>query len=308
MLDLRALRYFVRVAEMKSVSKAATSLYIAQPAISRQIKKLEDQIGVQLLIRSGRGIDLTDAGALLEIHAREVLERLSVIHNDVSACVDEARGLVRLAVSPAAGRILAPPLVMQMASCFPEVSLRVLESFTSVIHDGLRSKRFDLGVLHDPGDALHLKTETLLNELLFVIGPGNRNSNADPLPREYRLKQLEKLPLIMPVAPNQLRVVADSIAATNKITFNIVAEVDSIPIMKALVEEGFGYTLLSFGSVHEEVARGVLTAVPIPEVERKLVVAWNIEQRLTNAARETIKILHENASSMVRKGKWRGSL
>ena len=308
MFDFRALRYFVRVAEMKSVSKAATSLYIAQPAISRQIKKLEDQIGVQLLIRSGRGIELTDAGTLLEVEAREILEKLSKIHNDVSACVDEVRGVVNLAVSPVAGRILVPPLIMQMSSSFPAVSLKILESFTSVIHDGLRSKRFDLGILHDPVDVHHLQTKTLLYELLYVIGPGSGETSVEPLSQEFDLGQLEKLPIILPAVPNQLRTVADTVAAKNKISFNIVAEIDSISIIKALVEKGFGYSLLGYGSVHDEVERGVLTATPLPEVQRKLVIAWNIEQRLTNAARETIGILHENASAAVRQGKWRGSL
>lgn len=309
MLDVRSMRYFLRVAEHKSVSKAATSLYIAQPAVSRQIKKLEDDIGVQLFVRSGRGVELTDAGALLEQHVKDVLDQLSNIHAEVAACVDEPRGTVSLAVSPAAGQILAPPLIREMKKRCPKVSLKIAESFTGVIREELRAKRCDLGVLHDPEDDRYLEKETLLYEELFVIGP--TDARDDEQPREnYSAKEIEDLPLILPAVPNQLRILADEIAATHKLSLNIVAEIDSIPIMKALVEEGFGYTLLSFGSVHDEVARGVLTATPVvkPSAQRKLVVAWNSEQRLTNAARQTIVVLREIASSMIKQGKWRGSL
>lgn len=309
MLDVRSMRYFLRVAELKSVSKAATSLYIAQPAISRQIKKLEDDIGVQLFVRSGRGVELTDAGALLKQHVKSVLEQLSHIHDEVAACADEPRGTVSLAVSPAAGRILAPPLIREMKKRCPKVSLKIAESFTGVIREALRARRHDLGVLHDPEDDRHLDKETLLYEELFVIGPGSEIKRTPPK-ESYTGKELEELPLIVPAVPNQLRILVDNIAATHKLSLNIVAEIDSIPIMKALVEEGFGYTLLSFGSIHEEVARGVLTATPVvqPSAQRKLVVAWNSEQRLTNAARQTVVVLREIATAMIKDGKWRGSL
>lgn len=304
-LDLRALRYFVRVAEMKSISRAATSLYVAQPAISRQIKKLEEHIGVPLLVRSGRGVDLTDAGVLLETRARAVLAHLAEIQDEVSDCVDEPRGVVSLAVTPAAGRILVPPLMLQMRTRFPRVSLKIIESFTSVIHEALRAKRYHIGVLHDPDDAQHLTTEALLYERLFVVGPASEETE---LPNSYSAQLLEELPLILPMAPNQLRILADSIAAAYQLKLNIVAEVDSIPIMKSLVENGYGKTLLSFGSVHDEVTRGVLTATPIhqPEIQRKLVIAWNVDQRLSNAARETIRLLHQSTASLISRGQWRG--
>jgi len=307
MLDVKALRYFVYVAEMKSVSRAASALYIAQPAISRQIKKLEELIGVQLLVRTGRGIELTDAGALLEIRARDVLKTLAGIHDEVAACADIPQGVVSIAMSPAAGRILAPALVMRMHERFPKVSVKVSESFTGAIRDGLRARRCDLGVLHDPQDDRNLRTQTLLHERLLVVGPGGKDADA---PVSYNVEELEKLPLILPSAPNQLRILADDIARANKLTLNIVAEIDSIPIMKALIEEGYGYGLLSFGSVHEEVARGVLRATPVDRstVQRKLVVAWNPDQRLTNAAREVVGVLTEIASDMVQGGKWRGAL
>lgn len=307
MLDTKGMRYFVQVAELKSVSRAASALYIAQPAISRQIRKLEENLGVQLLVRTGRGVELTDAGALLACRARDVLERLEEIHEEVAACANEPQGPVSVAMSPAAGKILAPELIIRMHARFPKVSIKVSEAFTSAIRDSLQHRRCDLAVLHDPQDSRNIRTETLLKERLLVVGGQNKRH---AVPVSYEVDELGKLPLILPSAPNQLRLLADGIARANKLTLNIVAEVDSIPIMKRLVEEGYGYSLLSFGSIHEELARGSLCAAPVKDdgVQRELVVAWGVDQRLTNAAREATRVLKEIATEMVDTGTWRGAI
>src|SRR3546814_14168642 len=136
-MDTRALRYFVHVAQLKSFSRAAAHLRIAQPALSRQIRNLEDELGVQLLTRSVRGVQMTEAGALLLERAEVILDQIKKARLEVAAEAGEPSGRLTLAVTPAAGPMLVPPLVERCEASFPKVSLRFVEGLPGVLHNAL---------------------------------------------------------------------------------------------------------------------------------------------------------------------------
>src|SRR6267154_1681195 len=100
-MDLRTLRYFVYVAEARSFSKASLQLRVAQPALSRQIRKLEDELGVELVLRTGRQLELTDAGLLLLQRAHSLMRQVAQTEDDVRAHGSRIRGTMTLGGSPA---------------------------------------------------------------------------------------------------------------------------------------------------------------------------------------------------------------
>ncbi|MGE3144695.1 MAG: LysR family transcriptional regulator, partial [Pseudorhodoplanes sp.] len=126
-MDFRELRYFSFVAELKSFSRAAAQLRIAQPALSRCVRQLEEELGVTLFDRHGRGVTLTEAGQTLYERAQTLLQGLRQARDDVATTSAVPRGSLRLAVPPAAGQGLAPSLIERYHALYPQVSIHIHE-------------------------------------------------------------------------------------------------------------------------------------------------------------------------------------
>lgn len=307
-LDLKSLTCFVRVVELRSFSKAALALRIAQPAISRHIQKLEMQLNLKLLVRSVRGVDVTDGGQVLYERAIAILQEVADLPSEVRAREDEPRGVVLMGVSPGAGKIIVPPMIERMRQLYPKLNVRIVEGFTGIIQQGLQELKFDLGLLYFTEKRPSVEFELLLHEPLFVIGQGKKEKEAARR-AVYGLKDLVNLPLILPARPNQSRVQMEDLMASENLALNVSMEVDSIPIQKSLVQRGHGMAILSYGAVHEEVERGVLSASPIRSVDafRKLIIARNTERRSTVAIRTVTKLVREIAYDLVTRGEWPGA-
>ena len=129
-MDLRALRYFVHVAEARSFSKAAVQLRIAQPALSRQIRKLEDEVGIALILRTRRQLELTDAGLLLLQRAHSLLRQAAQTADDVRAHGSRVQGTLTLGVSPTICEALVPRIARECATLHPELHLNFVEGFS----------------------------------------------------------------------------------------------------------------------------------------------------------------------------------
>lgn len=310
-MDLRALAYFVHVAQLKSFSRAASQLRIAQPAISRQIRKLEDELGVTLFVRSPSGAELTQAGAQMLDRAEVLLRHAEQLRLDIMAEAREPGGPLTLAVTPATGPIIVPPLMARLKERFPQISLKVVEALTSTIHEGLLKDHVDLGLLYDADDASGLRYEPLVTEPLFVIGPATTSGGKGrAAPSRLDISDLESLPFLLPSRPNSPRPAVDAMAAAHGIGLTVVAEIDGMAIIKRLIAQGFGYGILNYGSVHDEVERGILTATPvgIPILDRQLALAYRAGRHPSKALIEVAALLRILVRELVTTGVWRGTL
>src|ERR1035437_2953674 len=148
-MELRTLRYFIYVAEARSFSKASVHLRIAQPALSRQIRKLEDEVGVPLILRTGRQLELTEAGALLLTRAAMLLRQKSQTIEDVRTFASNLGGLVTIGVSPATFEVLAPLIVRNCAVAYPNIRISFVEGFSGLIFNQLLNQELTLCVLHN---------------------------------------------------------------------------------------------------------------------------------------------------------------
>ena len=213
-MDFRDLRYFSYVAELKSFSRAATQLRISQPAISRCVSALETELGATLFQRHGRGVTLTEAGQTLYDRAQVLLDGLKQASEDVATTGIVPRGHLRLAVPPAAGEVLLPPLLARYRALYPQVSIHLHEGFSGYLNEWLMSGRVDIAVMHNPVPHRSLEIQHLLTEHMFVIVPGPRGEGFHGWPQAeaYQNKDLAKLPLILPSRPHSLRMLMEQLA------------------------------------------------------------------------------------------------
>ena len=292
LMDFRALRYFVHAARFKSLSKAAGHLSVAQPAVSRQIRKLEDELGQVLLIRSPLGAELTASGAALLERAEVILRLAEDARIDLMTHDDNPGGRVTFAVTPAAGLLLVAPLIERMRAAYPRLKLRVVEGITQDIQEMLLKDEVDIGLLNDPVDHALISTELLYVEPLYAVGPGTERDGGVACLSDERLalSDLEGLPMLLPDRQSALRVLVDSVTTEASVHLNLLEEVNSVAITKRLVERGLGYTISSFGYVNEEVRRGALAIVPVrsTELARRLTIARRSDRHPTRGTEVVI--------------------
>ncbi|MDJ0702623.1 MAG: LysR substrate-binding domain-containing protein [Leptolyngbyaceae cyanobacterium MO_188.B28] len=181
-MELHSLRYFVAVAEELHFGRAATRLHITQPALSRQIRGLEAELGIELLKRTKRTVELTEAGATFLVEVRKALQQVeSAIHMAQRVARGEI-GALRIAFTASAMHTVLPKILKQFRDRYPKVTLEMTELCTLDQVDALRTEIVDVGFLHPPIEAPFLKLYALQGEKLIVALP-----QTHPLARQQHL-------------------------------------------------------------------------------------------------------------------------
>jgi LysR family nitrogen assimilation transcriptional regulator len=308
-MELRELRNFMQVARAGSVSRAAAELRLAQPALSRQIRKLEHEFGVPLFARHGRGVRLSAAGSLLLERAEAIALLVHQTREEIKEDRSPAGGRLALGVPPAAGRLLVGPFAERFHAAWPRSTLYAREGVTSSLQEWLIEKRIDLAILHNPPHLESLDISPVLTERMLVIGPPAPRGKG-PKPRAtLRIRDLGDLPLILPSMAHNNRRLVEHAALEHGVRLRIRSEVDSVAFAKAMVEQGLGYTILTYASVEDEVARGRLTAYPIvrPTLATKVTIVRLRDSQPPKLIREAQAMLHETCRLLVRSRRWAGA-
>jgi LysR family nitrogen assimilation transcriptional regulator len=264
-MTLAQLSNFIRIAELKSLSKAAATLRIAQPALSRQVRNLEHELGSLLLIRHAWGVTLTAAGEILLERARRVLLESDSAKDAILTLSAEPRGRVAIGMPTSLARALIPPLARRLRDKYPKLRPHFMDGFSAALHTRAISGDLDLAILYDDRAIGPLAATPLLTEPLMLIGPPGEDEEGFALPR------IRRLSLVLPARPNRLRLIFDQLAALSMEDEVDIIEVDSFSALIALVEDGSAYTLLPFSSVRDNVVLGTLNAHKIKEAE-----AWRV--------------------------------
>jgi LysR family transcriptional regulator, nitrogen assimilation regulatory protein len=296
-MDLRALRYFVHVAEARSFSKAALQLRVAQPALSRQVRKLEDELGVELILRSSRQIELTEPGLLLLQRAHSLMRQARQMADDVRAHGSSVRGTMTLGVSPSTCDILGPLIVRECAIRHPELRLNFVEGVSGYIFNRLVAQELTLCLMHNPPRHQGIEIQPLLTERMYLVGPGPRSGGLPPaMPR----MKLDRVPLILPNGTHALRMMIERAVAEEGGELNVAVQVDGFATTKALVAAGLGYTVLPYSSVREQVENGELSAAYLrtPDMSWTLSVAYRRDQRTALAVKAVRDVIAIAVDSM----------
>lgn len=307
-MDLRKLRYFVHVAELGGFGRAARSLGVAQPALSRHVRDLERELGVRLLHRNGRGVLLTDAGMHLLPRAKSIVEDAERAAREVQAFSAMPVGTVAIGVPPSVSQILLTPFVRRSQARYPGIQLRIVEGFSGYIQEWLLTGRIDVAVLYGQRRNPAVASEELLVEDMCLVGAASDpRMAADEVP----LSSLAGLPLILPSRPHGLRLLVDGVTAASRVDLVVTVEIDALPTIKDLVATTGAYTILPFSAVHREVTAGLLRAAPIvdPPIPRTLLLATSIQRSPSLATQCITALVREQVAELVQAGLWlrRGS-
>ncbi|WP_439678420.1 LysR family transcriptional regulator [Embleya sp. MST-111070] len=302
-MDVKQLRALVTVAETGSVTRAAELLHLVQPAVTRQIRSLEEELGVSLFERTRHGMQPTSAGTTMVERARRALNELERARAEIRPTPGVVTGIVTVGLLDSAGALLAEPLASAVLRDHPGIDLRLLTAYSGHLQQWLDDGDLDLTLLYNLAGTPSLDAEPLVREKLWAVAPASAGLRADhPVPFQEALAH----PLIAPTAGHGLRTVIDRAAARARVKMNIVVQTNSMPLQKRLVRAGHGWTILPGVGIAEDVADSSLSAAPLrdPEVWRSIVLATGRTGRVTPAARVVAAELARGVRSAVREGRW----
>jgi DNA-binding transcriptional LysR family regulator len=262
-VDVRGLRCFLAVVAAGSVSRAAQLLHLAQPALSLQIRHLEETLGVTLFNRSHKGVTPTAAGLRLENHAREILKRLDIACEDVRDQTANPEGRVAIGLPQSMAKILVVPLVREALRRWPRVRLQIIELSTGYIPNHVLSGHLDMGLTFQARTGSGLLFEHMGDEeLVLVAQPGRLGAGGQPR-RTVRLRGLRRYPMILPAREHSLRTLIDGHMRTHGVELAVLAEVNAISELIALAAAGVGCSILSYAAIQAELRHGSLSAARI---------------------------------------------
>lgn len=241
-MDARSLRYFVQVSDSRSFSKAANFLRIGQPALSRCVQHLEDELGVQLFHRTRHGVELTLAGQILRTRSKFILDQLGQLSDEVRAHADDVTGTAIVGVPAAAGQIIVPEVMRLLKEQYSGVRLHIVEGLSSETYDRLLGRTVQIGLMYDASAHRDLSCEPLVVEDVCLVG---RRDKIQALGTVKDIAQIENLPLILPTSPNSRRLLVEKVFRERGVMLNVAAEIDGFATTRALLSAGFGYSLMT---------------------------------------------------------------
>ncbi|GBQ64361.1 LysR family transcriptional regulator [Ameyamaea chiangmaiensis NBRC 103196] len=292
-MELSQLKTFVQVASSGSLSKAGAVLRTAQPALSRQIRLLEEELGIRLFDRHGRGMALTDAGRQVLQDAGRVLTAVDQLKENISYTQSRLSGTVTLGLPPTLSDIISVPLIIEAKEKHPELKIHLIDSYTGYLLEYLMKGEIDCAILYDPRGTHPLRSEFLANEELFLVSPYDPQIECgDTIPFHQALP----LVTLLPSRQHGLRRILDDLASRVSLEFTPQVEADSFPALKDLVVRGFGYTILPIASLHHEIHENKMSIRRIenPSPRRRLFLSYPPNKpanRNVNFVSEVIKKL-----------------
>jgi len=303
-MDIRQLRTFRTVAELGSLSKAADRLRIAQPGLSRQIRLLEQELRVQLFVRNGRGMLLTGAGRMLLDRTEGLVRQIEQMRDDIQSAGGNPSGSVVLGLVPTVSAVLSGRLAARILAEFPDISLRIVESYGGHLVEWLHRGEMDLAITYGPAIDLHLTAQSIGYEEIAVVGPPGSGLRAR---KQVDLDWLLKQKLILPSMAHGLRALLEKAVVRRKMTLKALMEVDSYRAQISLMEEGVGYTLLPASAIRAELAakRLEMAVLVNPTITRELVLGSPVASAPPIAQTAVSTVIMSEIEQMSRQGCWK---
>ncbi len=305
-MELRQLRYFVRVVELGSFSRAALDLQLVQSALSQQVSRLEGELATRLLQRTHQGVTPTEAGLAFFREAQLALRHAE----EAQRAAREARlsGSASVGLAPTTAAVLGLPLMRAMRERHPEVRLHMVEGLSGHLSAMLNARQLDLAVLFDTHPARRWSVMPLLTEKLFLIRA--QTPGATPAPRRVRLAQLKGVPLILPSGPHGLRSTLNAAFARARIKPTVAAEIDSLAMLMDAVGAGLGCTLQPWAAVArfaDAAQRFQMSEIADAPAGRLNSLCSLSDDELSPAALAARVVLADCARSLVGQERWGGA-
>lgn len=259
-MQFRQLRYFVKIVEAGSFSRASATIHVAQPALSQQIAELEDRLGVKLLNRSARGVTATAAGEVLYREASSILHQLDLLPMVAKSQSGEPEGTVSVGIASSLAPILIGSLIAHVKIALPKVKIKISDGDSETLENRVDASSLDLAVIYEDELVSKFAREPLFRQKLCLVG-------AQPFAESGRLsmtlEDIARLPLTLPGLPNGRRALIDRTFAEHGLTPNVVAETDSLSSELLTVRTGIAHTLLPVTNPKTFLDQGFAQPLPI---------------------------------------------
>ncbi len=311
-MELRQLRYFVAIVDHGSLSRAAQVLHVAQPALTQQLRQLEEELGAQLMHRSAQGVLSTDAGKLFYEHAQAILKQVGDARSAVNQSATRPAGSVSLALPHSISGALALPLLMATRERYPEITLQLTEELSGNLTEQLKSGRINLAVQFDDGQLGPFACTPLVEETMmylclrgspFAPPAGGKAGSGIALARALAN------PLILPGLQHGVRPRIENVARSAGLRIENVIEINSLAILKSALLADMGATILPLAPLLAEVERGDLLATPIDNaaMSRTVTLCASKNIPLTNATAAVSRLVQEVTRELCGSGRWLGA-
>lgn len=319
-MDLRTLRYFIAVLEAGSLSRAAGSVYIAQPALSARIKRLEDELGAQLFDRSHTGVTPTPAGIQLYEDARRLLSDADGMRERIQRLPKGPEGSVTVALPFLLASLLSGPLLMRLRRTHPRILVFMLDDLSLSVRQAMMDRRADIGILVDTPAADGLHCRGLARENIYFCGhdaegvaaPLLRPTRARGTSAPRRLPDIHfedaiRLPLVLQSRRFAIRRQVEESALALQKPLEIAYEHDSTRVIRSLYLNGAGFTFTpacTLGTAPARSARWIAARVIRPELLRTYTVATPADKPLRDTVRIVMQALAGEARALITRGRW----
>lgn len=293
-MSWRRLKMFLTVASVGNLSRAANLLGTSQPSLSRQIAAIERDIGAKLFVRTGRGIEPTEAGVAFRVHAEGMVKAMESAIDALGQIGGQVRGEVRLGLPPTVAHVLAVPLIDALQAHFPEVKVTIMEGYSGHVLEWLSQGRVDIGVLYATRQTSDLQADLLAEEELHLIASPEL---AGTLGTKVTGKQVAAMRLVLPSRAHGLRQLVEQRFAALGISLDVPLQVDAFTTTLRLVEVGKGCTILPRISITDRIEAGQLKALAIdkPKLRRRILLATSPAHQPSEAVRALASFARRNS-------------
>jgi LysR family nitrogen assimilation transcriptional regulator len=296
-MDLKGLRLFLGILKYGSITKASEHLHIAQPALGIHLRKLEDELGTQLVLRHSRGVTPTEAGLLLAEHAEILLRQFDRAKQELMDYASTARGRVTVGLTPSTIQTMSAELLTKIRETYPEVRITLAEALSDTLVEWLVMDRIDVALTYSQPNFEEVLFEPLASEAIYFAYPATELGRRGPA---ISLSDVLDHPLILPSEGFAFRQMAERAAAQVGKPLNVAVEIDSASSARDLVKVGVGYALKPLGAMRWEVEAGAMGAALIvdPPIERTLYLAALRDRPMSKAFEAVRESLRESVRSL----------
>lgn len=290
LMEMRQVEYFVAVVDLGSFTRAAATLGLSQPNLSRQIALLELELGHRLLVRTGRGAIPTEAGAALLAHARVMINAATRAREELDDMGNSPSGRIVVGMPTRIAHRFGLVFVQLFQKRFPRAMMSLREGMSVPMKEALINGRLDMALLFDPSPSPQLSFKELVREQLFLVAPPGQS-----LLGKIPAGSLCEYPLVLPAAPNSIRGLIETTLQSRQVHLRVVAEVGTQATAIALVIGGMGCTILSESAIDGNPDGHRLARAPIepPAIWSKLMLTEPLAGASTRLTRGTAQLLAE---------------
>jgi DNA-binding transcriptional LysR family regulator len=301
-LELRQLKYLIGIVEAGSVSRASQALHIAQPALSQQIGRLEDELGVKLLTRSVRGVLPTEAGLAVLQQAKAILKQVEATRSIAAQAEGGLTGKVAIGLPWTITMLLGLSLLRTVREQLPAVQLELVEGPSPMLGGLLAQGKLDVAVLFESATSGGLAMEPVLIEPLLFIGASGTLSDRS----EMSLPAAAAFPLVLLSRPNGIREAVERRWAEAGVKPHVLAEINAPALLVQAVRDGLGFSVLPSCGIDVAVQAGELDAVPLTDatMTRHIHIATSRLYPPPPAAASVIEMLRRLMFAAVDEGRW----